>query len=40
MNGVIDTIQLLTKPTFKDKLKKKNQYMFELAHAVKRRILK
>ena len=25
---------------FKDKLKKKNQYMFELAHAVKRRILK
>ena len=40
MNGVIDTIQLLTKPTFKDKLKKKNQYMFELAYAVKRRILK
>ena len=39
-DGVINTIQSFTKLTFKDKLKKKNQYMLELAHAVKRRILK
>lgn len=39
-DGVIDTIQSLTKLTFNDKLKKKKQYMLELIHAVKRRILK